>query len=509
MDEPRNGSVGRWTVALAGVAFVLHLATARGYGYFRDELYYLACGRHPGLGYVDHPPLIGWIAAVTRFFLGDSLFAIRLPSALAAAGTVWLAGATARELGGAGFARTLTALAALLAPICLALFSILSMNAFDVLIWAAAWWILARMLRTGEPQLWLALGAVLGLGLENKISVLFLGFGMVVGLLAGRRWDLLRGRWVWLGGVLALLLFLPHLAWQQAHGWPTLEFMQNARQYKMLALGPGAFLGEVTLTAGPVMLPLWLLGLVFFLGLRRGRAYRPLGWAFLAILVVMIALHAKPYYAGAAFTVVFAGGAVALEGWTGGRRGRLVRGVIVAVVVAGGLLAAPLAKPLLPVETYIRYAESLGFGPSSGERHEVAALPQFFADMHGWPELVQTVADVYWSLPPGDREKACVFAQNYGQAGAVDLFGPDHNLPRAICAHNSYYLWGPGDCTGEVVIVIGAGRERLEEVFESVETAAVYTCDYCMPYEDEKVIYVARRLKMPIRELWPSLKEYI
>jgi 4-amino-4-deoxy-L-arabinose transferase-like glycosyltransferase len=507
MTEP----AARRTLALAAVAagtFVFFLLTARGYGYFRDELYYLACADHLDFGYVDHPPLIALLAGLGRALGGDSLVAIRFLPALAAAATVFLAGATAAELGGGRFAQLLAAAATLLAPIYLSLFTILSMNAFDVLIWAACFWVIARILRTGEERLWLAFGALAGIGLQNKISVLFLGFGLGIGLLLGRR-EVLRSPWLWAGGAIAGLIFLPHLIWQAANGWPTLEFMENARRFKMAAVSPSAFVSNQVLLAGPAALPLWLSGLGFFLFAARGRAFRPLGWAYLVILAVMIATEAKAYYLGPAYTILFAGGAVAIELASSRGKFRALRPAVVALLAGGGVLAAPLAKPLLPVETYLGYAAWLGIQPTTAERHELGRLPQFYADMTGWPELAETVAGVYRRLPAEERSAVCIFGQNYGQAGAIDLLGPAYGLPPAISAHNSYYLWGPRGCSGEIIIVIGDNRERLQEVFESVELAATYTCADCMPYENHKPIWIARGLRRPLSELWPQIKRFI
>jgi len=506
--EERSSGMSKAVWALAALTFLFFLLTARGYGYFRDELYYLACGEHLDFGYVDHPPLIGIISAGARALLGESLIAIRLLPALAAAATVFLAGAIARELGGGRFAQVLGALATMLSPVYLSLFSILSMNAFDVLIWAAAFWVLARLLRTGDQRLWLAFGVIAGIGLQNKISVLFLGFGLMVGLVLARRWEAFRSGYLWIGGGIAALIFLPHVIWQMAHGWPTLEFMENARKFKMAALSPGAFVIEQVLHAGPIALPIWLSGVAFFLFTRPGRPYRALGWAYLAILALMIGTQAKAYYLGSVYTVLFAGGAVMMEAWTQGRA-RALRPAVLALIVAGGVLAAPLAKPLLPLETVVRYSAWLGIQAAPAERHELGRLPQFYADMLGWPELAETVARVHRALPAEERPGACIFGQNYGQAGAIDFFGPAYGLPRAISAHNSYYLWGPGDCTGEVVIVIGDDRESLQEVFESVELATKYTCNDCMPFENNKPIWIARRLRQPLAELWPRIKHFI
>ncbi len=505
-----GGRPSRWgMLADLGPAVGLlffHLAFLPGYGVFRDELYYMACGRRPGWGYVDHPPLVGWVAWGVRQIAGDSHLALRVVAALAAATTVFVAARIAKELGGGPFARFFTGLTVALLPISLALGSVFSMNALDLLFWALSFWILARVLAGGDPRLWLVFGLVAGLGLLNKISVLTLGFGLVVGLVLSRRWDVFRSRWFWLGGVLAGLLFVPHLLWQQANDWPTLEFMANARRHKMAVLSVPGFLRE-TLLQTAVAPWLWILGLGWLLFARAAARVRPLGLAFLAVLVILILTGGKPYYLAAAYTVPLAAGAVALEGLTAGRVRRL-RPVLAALVVVVGLLLSPLGRPVLPVDDFIEYATALGIASAPEERHEMGRLPQFYADMHGWKEMAEAVAGVVRTLPAEDRAKACVFGQNYGEAGAMEYFGPGRGLPPAISRHNSYWLWGPAECTGEVLIVIGDERERLEELFESVERGTVFTCRDCMPYENDRPIWVARRLRMSMSEFWAEIRSY-
>jgi hypothetical protein len=492
---------------LATLAF--QLATYRGYGFFRDELYYLASAEHLGFGYVDHPPLIGFVAWLVRSTLGDSLFAVRLLPAAAHGVIVALTARLAREMGGGHAAQLLAGLAAALTPIYLALCGILSMNAFDLVFWAALWLIVARALRTGEPQWWLAFGAVAGAGLQNKISVLFLGFGTVVGLVLSGRWRILRARHFWAGGAMAGLFFLPHVLWQWHYGWPTLEFMANATREKNVSLPPLGYLREQVIQMSALAAPLWMAGLAALLAGRRFRVFQPMGWAYLAVLAVMLATNAKPYYLAPAYMALWAAGAVALEAVRGAVAGPVLRAGAVLLVVVSGSLSAPLAKPLLPTDAYLRYTAVLGMTPSVGERHEMGRLPQHFADMHGWPELAANVARVFDALPTADRARACIYAQNYGQAGAVDVLGARLGLPRAISGHNSYYLWGPRGCTGEVVIALGGDRHGYEELFATVEQAATHTCVDCMPYENNLPIWVARGARVPFHEIWPRVKRFI
>ena len=501
---PTPAALERRALALISVLpLVVHLLVGEGYGYFRDELYYLACAQHLDLGYVDHPPLIVWIVAVVRATLGDSLLALRLVPALAHAGTVWTTAAIAAQLGGRRFAQILAALAALLAPVYLSLASVLSMNALDVLLWAVAGLVAIRALR-GDSRQWLRFGVVAGLGLLNKLSFVFLGVGLVVGLVLARR-DVFKDRWLWRGAAIAAAIALPHLIWQVMHGWPTLEFMANARAHKNVALGPLAFLQQQVLQIGPAALLLWVPGLVWLLAAGAARPYRPLGWAYLAILAMMLGTAAKPYYLAPAYTPLLAAGAVVVSAKVS-RRG--LRALLVLVLVVCGLVAMPLARPVLAVESFVAYADALGMTPKSDERQPLGRLPQFFADMHGWPEFAATVAIAFKNLPGEEQAVACVVGRNYGEAGAIDFFGKALGLPRAISTHNNYFLWGPRDCSGEVVLMPAKDPDDLREVFSRVEPGAVVDCRDCMPYEDDLTIWVAREPRRPIAGLWPQLKHY-
>ena len=450
---------------------------------------------------------MGWVAWLVAQVAGESHLALRVVAALGVAATVWLAGRIAGALGGGPFAVALAGLATGLAPVALSLGSTYSMNAFDLLFWALIAWILVRALSGGRERLWLAFGAVAGLGLLNKISILYLGFGLVVGLVLARRWDVFRSRLFWAGGFLALAIFLPHLLWQHANGWPTLEFMANARRHKMLPLSAPAFVKEALLQTAP-MAWLWVAGVAWLLLARAASRVRALGFLFLAVVLVLAFGGGKPYYLTAAYSLGFAAGAVALETLDGRESAHPPAGRDRADG-GGGARLSPLGRPVLPVEAFVRYAAALGQEPGTEERQALARLPQFYADMQGWRDMAEAVAGVVRSLPAEDRAKACVFGQNYGEAGAVEYFGGDLDLPPAISAHNSYWLWGPGRCSGEVLVVIGDRRSRLDELFADVRLGGVSRCTDCMPYENGRSIWIARGLKQPITALWPGLKGFI
>jgi hypothetical protein len=498
---------------IAGLALVklaIHLITniLGGYGIFRDELYYLACTRHLGLGYVDQPPLSIYLLAANSWLFGESIFALRFLPALFGSLTVLLIGLLTRELGGGRWAQLLAGLASLVSLIFLAVDSVYSMNAFDHLVWAAVALLVARLLRTGQPAYWPLIGSAVGLGLLNKVGVLWLGAGIAVGLLATRERRWLGTRWPWLAGLLALALFLPYVWWNLTHDMAHLEFIRNATAGKYSGLSARTFVFDQFLVQNPVTVPVWGSGLIFLLFSRSGRRFRMLGWIYLASLLILVANgHSKAEYLSPAYAILFAAGGVALERWLGRPALAWARAVI-AILLLGGLILAPVVVPILPVDTYIAYAETLGIEPSTSENKELAELPQLYADRFGWEEKAAAVARVYDSLPPEEREVAAVFGENYGRAGAIDHFGPELGLPYAISPHNSYWLWGPRHFTGEVVIVLGGEREGLERSFESVEWAGQVPCRLCMPYESDLPIFVCRDLKLPIAEVWERLKNY-
>ena len=499
----------RLCVGLALATVILQSATSRGYGHFRDELYYLACAQHPAFGYVDHPPLIALVAGATRTILGASPPALRFPAALAAGGTVFLTGLIALELGGGALAVTTASVAVMLGPIYVGLFSLLTMNSFEVLFWTLASFLLVRILRTGDERLWLPFGAVVGIGLENKHSVAFFLVATMVGLAVTPARVHLASRGFRRGLVVAALLFLPNVVWEVVHGVPTLEFLQNAQAYKNLARPPLAFLAEQVLVLSPLALPVWLAGLAFYLGGRDGRPYRALGWAYLAVLAMVMAQHGKSYYLAPAYPVLFAAGGLVVERRT---RGRAIGWVVPCMVAASGLVLAPLAKAVLSEETFVRYQHALGQDPRAGvdERQALGALPQLFADQHGWPEMVATIARVYDALPAEDRAHACIFVQNYGEAGAVDFFGPALGLPAALSGHNSYWLWGPGRCDGTVMIVLGGSAAGISEYFADVVQAGVVSGNaYCMPFERDLPVFVARHPRGDLNTMWNELKRFI
>lgn len=509
-SSPRPWLLGSGLVVgiVALVKLAVHLYAGRGYGFFVDELYYLACARHLAWGYVDQPPLIALLACVERAVLGDSLSAIRLLPALAGAAKVVLTGLLARELGGGRFAQGTAALCVLLAPGFLGLDHFLSMNAIEPLFWLGCALVLVRMAQTGDGRLWLWFGVLAGVGLENKYSMAVFGFGLVAGLALGGRWRLLRTKWLWLGGAIAFALFLPNLLWNVEYHFPFVELQRNiARSGRDVALSPLTFVAQEALAMLPLSVPIWVAGLWYFLFDREGKAFRFLGWAWVLAALIVMAMSPRIYYLFPAFPVLFAGGAVLWERWLCRPGWGWIKPVYGTLLVAMGALLAPTLLPLLSPENYIRYAAATHLEQPRIENHKLGLLPQLFADQFGWPEMAATVAAVYNRLPADVRAKTAIFGQNYGEAGAIDFFGPRYGLPPAISGHQNYFLWGPRGYTGESMIVMDDRQSNLEQIFTSVRKVARVENQYSMPYRNFDVYY-CQGLKMPMAELWPKVKSW-
>jgi Dolichyl-phosphate-mannose-protein mannosyltransferase len=487
----------------------LHAASAGRYGIFRDELYYLSCASRPAVGYVDQPPFSILFLAAWRALFGDSAMALMVPPALCGAAIVVLTGLLARRFGGGTAAQGLASVAAATAPIWMGMTGYYSMNSFDILFWTLAASLLAKILEVdvdtgpgkGAERLWLLLGLVLGLGLLNKISVLWLGFGILAGLLLtpARRWLGTKGPW--LAGAVAALGLLPYVLWNTAHGWPTLEFMRRATAEKYRAVSPLAFGGELLLLFQPLAAPLWIAGLVWLLAAKDGRRFRLLGVVFLATLTILLAKRmSKAEYLSVSFAPLLAAGGVALERVLHRGRSAVPAWIYAGVLVAGGFAIAPFALPLLPVPAYLEYAKAFGMGPSTTERHEMGPLPQHFADRFGWPEMAAEVARVARTLPEAERATARVWARNYGEAAALERYGRPLGVPPVLCPHNSFWFWSVADV--EVaeknaplkgpLVVIGGRRETLEPVFGRVEEVSKTGHPLAMPYENGRTIWICR-----------------
>jgi hypothetical protein len=497
-------------IIFGAAALLIHLLTNGRYGYFRDELYYIACGQYLAFGYVDLPPLSALLVRLSRTLFGDSLFAIRFLPALAGTGTVALTGAIAQELGGRRWAVVLSCTASLCALVFLANGNFFSMNAFEPLFWMGSVYLLVRIINGGSPRLWLWFGVLAGLGLENKHSMAFFGSGIFVALLLTPERRHFTQKWIWLGGVIAFAIALPNILWQVRHGWPTYELLSNiAHSQKNVVLTSAQFIAQQILIMNPATLPLWLGGFIWLLVSREGRRYRALAIAYLVTLAEFILMHGKHYYLAPAYPMLFAAGGVAAERWFS-VRWQWLRPALILAMIGLAALFAPIGLPILSPEQLVAYMKAIHFELPRTETSHTAALPQHFADQFGWEEMVRSVAHVYHHLRPEDEKRAAIFCQNYGEAGAIDFFGPKLGLPPAISGHQNYFLWGPRDYTGEVVLVLDADANDERQQFTSVEDLGqVVSSPWAMPWEQRTHIYLCRDLKENLHDFWPKLKSWL
>jgi len=440
--------------------------------------------------------------------LGDSLGAIRFLPALAGAALVLLTGFMARELGGKRFAQGFAAFTVLAAPAFLSVDNFLSMNAFEPLFWMGCAYVLIRIIQTGNDRLWLWFGLLAGIGLENKHSMLIFGFALVAGLLLTPQRKLMRSPWFWLAGLLVFLIFLPNLVWNIQHHFPFLELQANIRRnQRNVDMPPLRMLAEEILAMLPLSFPVWGAGLWYFLFTESGKPLRTLGYAFVITAAIIMALEPRVYYLFPAFLLLMAAGAVFWETQLEVPRLQWLKFAYPAVMAIMAAAVAPIAVPILPVPQYIRYSEITHLQQPRIENARLGPLPQIFADQFGWEEMTQVVARAYNALPPEVRAKTAIFGQNYGEAGAIDFFGPKYGLPKALSGHQSYFLWGPRGYTGESVIVMNDRRGRLEQLFSSVTKVGHVEHPYSMPYQHFDVFY-CRGMKQPLGEFWPSIKNW-
>jgi hypothetical protein len=500
VPETRRLKPLAWPVLLLAVAaLALHVwvnATTP-YGLHRDEFLYLAMGRHLRLWRMDFPPGIALLAEATRAILGDSMAAIRALPALAGALLVLLAAAFARELGAGRRAQVLASLAVAASPLFLRAANLFQPVVFDQLVWTLALFALARLCWRPDRRWWLALGAALGVGLLVKFSVVFVGLAIVVGVLATPLRRSLATPWPWLALLLALAIGSPSLVGQWALGYPVLGQMRDLQEVQLERVTPADFLLGQLLWGPGVLLAAG--GLVALLFARRYQRVRAVGWSCAAAFILLLLLQGKSYYIGPVYPVLFAAGAVPLER-------SVLRWVLGLLLLAYGAVTLPLGVPVLPPERMAAYVETIGATAAlRTNTGEIERLPQDYADMLGWEELARAVAGVYRRLPEAEQAEAVVIAGNYGEAGALDYFGPRLGMPPAVSPAGSYWFFGPGERPGRVAVVIGPRREDLAPFFDSLEVAGRVEHAWAVAEERDLTIFVARRPRRTLQEIWPTL----
>lgn len=488
-----------------------------GYGIFRDELYFIVCGRHLSWGYVDQPPVIPWVARISELLFGlQSLALFRTFASLAGAAEVAMTGLLAWRMGASRWAQALAMTGILLAPMVMGADATFSTSTFEPVFWmtvALAAMELARLagrgIRSGRAVAawWVVLGVAGGLGLENKWNEVFFLVCLLAALLITSQRSLLASKWFPVGMALLVLLILPNLLWEMHHHWATLELLHNDQiNGKNVHLGPLTFVLTQIMVMGPLMAPLWIGGVIWLLFGRSAKSFRFLGVTYVLYLPLMIFLHAKHYYLGAIYPVYFAAGAMVPDlrfrkAWLR----RLLTPAYIALDVVFVAFVLPTILPVLPPAQILAYQARTHMQPPKTETETTAVLPQYYADMLDWRHKADLLAAAWYSLPQAERAQAVIYTENYGDASAVNVYRPD--VPEAISGHQNYFFWGPRGYTGSVMIVFGESRRTLETNFDSVVEFTQDANPYLEPYERGPV-FICRGLHGNLQALWPKLKNW-
>jgi len=509
----RNGMAVIWAIALA--KFVFHLYFNNRYGYFRDEFDYMSCGDHLQWGYVDQPPLIPFLIHICRAVLGDSLRSIRFIPALASSLLVVQSAVLARELGGKRYALLLTAICVVIAPQYLSNGSLLTTNCLEPLLWMGCVYFAILAVKRRNPHYWLWFGVIAGLGLEEKYSIAIFGLGMVAGLLLTEHRHTFLNKWIWIGGVAAFLIFLPNLLWNAQYDWPFMQLMRSIRaEGRDVVLGPVDFFVQQTFLVNLIAAPIWLAGFFGLLFSSRLRPYRMLGWCYLVCYGAFFVLHGKAYYLAPIYPMLLAAGSVLLEGALDRRessqpRLQWLKPVIAVILLASGAHLLPITVPVLSPEAFLAYVKTLPFKlPVTEHSHARAALPQWYADQFGWKEIADETEAAWNQVPETARADCGIFAQDYGQAGAIDFFGRRHGLPPAMSGDRTYWLWGPRGYSGDCMIVLDDQQQVLERYWEHVELAGISSPN-AYALEQQIPVFLCMGKKFDSwSNVWPHLKRW-
>jgi 4-amino-4-deoxy-L-arabinose transferase-like glycosyltransferase len=471
---------------------VLLLAVSGRYGYHRDELYFLACGRHLAWGYPDQPPLVPLLARVMSAISPHSLVVLRLPSTIASGLVVVIAGLIARELGGGGTAQTIAAWSTGVGAFVLGAGHLLSTSTLYLFASSVLLLLMTRILRVGEQRLWLVVGLVAGIGVLASDLVAFLMAAIVLAMLIVGPRDTLRSPWPYLGGALALLLWSPYLVWQARHGWPQLTIARDVAHGGSGSSAPRwAILPEQLGLAGPFLTPVWIAGLVWLWRNAQARRWRCLALAWALLLVIFEVTGGKPYYLAAMLPFLLAAGSVPVAAWM--HVAVRVRRRLLVTAVALCTPALLFALPVLPLS-------ALHSSPVIKANYDLG-------ETIGWPRMVAQIASAYSQVP--GSEHAALLARNYGEAGAIDRYGPSLGLPHAYGVHNAYWLWGPPPDAARTVIAVGFTAADLAAVCASTQLATRLDPGHGVDDDENgRSVYVCERNATAWTQLWPRLKDY-
>ena len=480
-----------WIAIIAAAAFGVEMAVSARYGYHRDELYFLQAGQHPALGYVDQPALTPLAARAMAALTGNTLAGLRLLPALLLAALVILAAAMSRLLGAGRTGQIVAALATAACAQFPGAAHLFSTTTFDFFFWALTLYLVLRLIVSADPRWWLAVGACVGVGANAKWSIGVLAAALLAGFALTPSRALLRSWHLLAGAVIAAALAVPDVIWQARHGWPNLAVfhaLHGEAGHNLVVYWPAQ-----VLYTGFVLTPVWIAGLWWCLRHPEARRFRPAGIAAVITLVLFFVAGGKPYYAGGIYTFLFAAGAVPTERWLA--RNRLRPVLAAAALALTTAVGAAIAVPVLP-------AAALATVPLQKINYDLA-------ETIGWPRQVALVARVYHALPPGQRASTAILAGNYGEAGAIDRYGPGDGLPPAFSGANNFWYWGPPPARDRSAIAVNIDPALLRRLFTSVRQVAVFRNGLGVSDDEQgAVIYRADGLRTSWAAAWPLLRDF-
>jgi hypothetical protein len=496
-DALRRDPIVWSTVAILALLF---FSTASRYDTFRNELYFIACGRHPAFGYADLPPLVPLIAAATQLF-GDSTWLLRLPSILAALALIPLTAEFARLLGGDRTSAWMAAVAVAIAPLLIGVSSTLGTPSFEPLGWTLCAYLLTRALLRSENNALIWAGVVAGVTMEAKYGIAGWMIGLALGIMLTSARRLLMTRELWIGLAAAIVIAAPSLIWQQLHGWPFRETIDYARQHRNFTGSPIRFEIKQIFLVNFLLAPLWIAGIVAPFVSARLRDARFLAIAFVVTTAIIIGSHGKDYYMAPAYPAMFALGAVACTSIP-----RWLQALWFTAAIAMTVIVLPVALPILSPPALEAYLNRHHLRPSPNEREAVGVpLTQVFSDELGWRPLEQQVAAIYRALPPDERARAAILARNYGEAAAIDVYGRADGLPPALSGALQYWFWGTHGYDGSVIIEINGDPDVWARACDRSEVVATFGGQYVAPYENGPII-VCHGLRRPLAEVWDRFR---
>jgi hypothetical protein len=499
---PRFFSENKLLLLISTLTFLLiYLSTFnKGYGYFIDEFYYIACANNPAAGYVDHPPLAPLLLTVFQFLFGSSIFVIRIFPALAESAGVFYTGILAREIGGGKFAQILSACAMAASPIIITFGSFYSMNAFEPLLAVISMIYAVKMINENNPKRWITLGIIMGIGMMNKHTFGVFIIAFVLSLILASKWKLIFNRWFLFGSVTALIIFIPNIIWQIINNFPSLEFYRNISADKNVYTPPVAFFIGQFMGMSPSTAPIWIAGFLFLLFSKSVKEFKFLGILFIALfLFMLISGVSRSDRLAFAYPAAFAGGAFLFEQFFIKHNIRWAKVALILFVFSGLAISLPLILPYFNYETVIARTVMLGYNTEL-ERGNKPLLPQILADKIGWEEKFKLVYSAYQSLPDEEKKQTIVAAGNYGQAGALELYGKDFDFPPVVCGHNTYYFWSKDRLKGNVILKLGHNNEYhgLSERFTTVDVyPREYKNKYVTGHENNLKVFICRGPLIP------------